>query len=141
MRNSTKEMFEKVKIYLLEHNYATASQIAEHCNLSDASVYRIIRMMRLDNIGVLVTPHGYILSEFAKKNDDVHFLRRLNGRRASDIIALTAAERHIRERWNAVSDRRALNLITAPLRTDLAAVNNGLKILRRLGNKKGLKKV
>lgn len=141
MRSSTKEMFEKVKTFLIENNYATALQLSEHCHLSVTSIYRIIRMMRMDNIGVLVTPHGYILSEFAKKNDDVHFLRRLAGRRVSDIISFSAAERHIRKRWNAVADRRSLNLIVAPLRADLSAVSNGLKILHKLEGKKGFKKV
>ncbi len=76
-----------------------------------------------------------------KKNDDVHFLRRLNGRRTSDIIALRAAESDIRKRWNSVEDRRNLNLIVGPLQVDIKSLSEGTKILSNSINGKGVGKI
>ena len=129
MRPSTKEMISKVKNLLVENEYCTADFLAKKCKLSRASIYRIIRIMRTEGIGVLPGVDGYILSEFAYKRDDVRFLRRLNGRRTSDMIALGAAHKHISKRWNAVTDRRTLKLIVGPLTGDIDVLRQGAEVL------------
>lgn len=129
MRSSTREMIGKVKNLLIDNEYCTAGFLAEKCGLSKSSIYRIIRLMRLEGIGVLPGCEGYILSEFAHKRDDVRFLRKINGRRTSDVISLGAAENHIRRRWRAVKDRRDLNLITGPLTADLSMLKEGADVL------------
>ena len=139
MRSSTIEMMKKVKNLLIETpNYLSAQDIAEHCNLSVSSVYRLIRMMRLEGIGIHVTPHGYVLSEFAEKKDDTHFMRRLNGRRTSDIIAIQAAAPHIKKRWSAVEDKKNMGIILAPLNSDIKLLDAGLESIKALEDKYGL---
>jgi Lhr-like helicase len=115
VRNKTADMIKKVHNYLVDHNYATAEQVAEHCALSKASIYRIVRIMREQGIGVIPATEGYILSKYAKKNDDVRFIRTLNGRRTSDYFSLAAAEKDIRNRWNSIAERRDLQLLLPPL--------------------------
>jgi biotin operon repressor len=129
MRVKAKEMMKKALTILREEEYTPAKVMGEKLHLSESAVYRLIRLFRADGVGIHTTPKGYILSEFARKPDDVHFLRRLNGRRASDFIALRAAEPDIRHRWSSVEDRRDLKLITAPLHVDLEDVTRGMKIL------------
>jgi len=139
MRSSTVEMMKKVKTLLLETpNYLSAQDIADECNLAVSSVYRIIRMMRLEGIGIHVTPHGYVLSEFAEKKDDTHFMRRLNGRRTSDLIAIQAAAPHIKKRWGAVEDKRNIGIIIAPLNADMKLLNAGIESIKALEDKYGL---
>jgi biotin operon repressor len=123
---------------LKDEEYVPAQVMSDKLGIPVTAVFRLIRYLRVEGIGVLTTPKGYILSEFAKKNDDVHFLRRLNGRRASDFIAIRAAEPDIRKRWNSVEDKRNLRLITAPLHVDLKAITDGAKILLSAKNGKGL---
>jgi biotin operon repressor len=109
--------------------YTPAKDLAEKLGIPLSGVFKIIRLLRRDNIGVHTTPKGYVLSEYAKKTDDVHFLRRMNGRRTSDFIAMRAAEPEIRKRWSAVADKRDLSLITAPLRVELDTLLTGSKTL------------
>lgn len=129
MRVKAKEMMKKALTILREEKYTPAKVMGKKLHLPESAIYRLIRLFRTDRLGIHTTPKGYILSEFAKKSDDVHFLRRLNGRRASDFIALRAAEPDIRYRWSSVEDRRDFKLITAPLHVDLEDVTRGMKIL------------
>jgi hypothetical protein len=84
--------------------------------------------MRLNGIGVLPTKKGYVLAEFATKNDDVGFIRRCYGRRASDLISIQAAHTHINRRWKTVSDQTALKTLLGPLVIDLSN-SKGAKLL------------
>lgn len=129
LREGTKEHMERVCKFLTEHEYCTSSFLAKKCQISKPSVYRVIRLLRMDGIGIIPTSRGYVLSKYASKNDDVGFMRRLNGRRTSDYIALNAAEKHIKRRWKSVSDRRSVNLIMRPLSSDLGILKKGASIL------------
>lgn len=111
MQKKTEMMVNKVKDLLIKNNYISASEIAKHCGLSTISIYRIIRYIKLEGIGVIPTKKGYVLSEFAQKSDDVGFIRRCLGRRTSDIISLGAMEKDIRIRWSSVEDKNNLNNI------------------------------
>jgi hypothetical protein len=135
MRSRTVEMMKKVKDLLTEKEYLPAQEIAERCHLSVGAIYRIIRLMRIEGIGTHVTPRGYVLSEFAKKTDDTHFLRRLNGRRTSDFIAMSAAAPHIKKRWKGVEDKRNLGIIFGPLSSDLRLLDAGITAIRSLEEK------
>jgi len=104
MQKKTEMMVNKVKDLLIKNNYISASEIAKHCGLSIVSIYRIIRYIKLEGIGVIPTKKGYVLSEFAQKSDDVGFIRRCLGRRTSDIISLRAMEKDIRTRWSSIED-------------------------------------
>jgi hypothetical protein len=112
-------MFEKVKKALIENEYQTAKQLAERCHLRTCSIFRIIKNMRLNGIGVLPTKKGYVLSEFATKNDDVGFIRRCYGRRTSDMIAIQAARSDINRRWKGV-EQATLKTLLGPLVVDLS---------------------
>jgi biotin operon repressor len=138
VRAKVKKLVKKGMSVLKDEEYVPAQVMSDKLGIPVTAVFRLIRYLRVEGIGVLTTPKGYILSEFAKKNDDVHFLRRLNGRRASDFIAIRAAEPDIRKRWNSVEDKRNLRLITAPLHVDLKAITDGAKILLSAKNGKGL---
>ena len=138
MRPKTHEMINRVKKELQDNEYMSAKQIAECIGLRVGSACRIIRLIRMQGIGVHTTKDGYILSSRARKTDDVGFLRRLNGRRTSDVIALTASEGSIKSRWNSVKDKRQLNLIVGPLAGNPARLQKGLKALISRVNGKGL---
>jgi hypothetical protein len=137
MKPKSSDMVQKVHDALIENEYQTAAQLAERCGLETSSIYRIVRMMRLQGIGVLPTKNGYVLSEFAKKSDDVGFIRRCYGRRTSDIIAIQAAANDINGRWNKVEDKTNLKLLLAPLSIDVRN-SKGMKILLSYKNSKGM---
>ena len=139
MRSSTVEMMKKVKNLLIESLiYLSAQDIAERCNLSVASIYRIIRLLREEGTGIHATPQGYILSEFAEKKDDTHFMRRLNGRRTSDLIAIQSAAPHIKKRWRGLEDKQNIGIIIAPLNIDRGLLDAGLQSIKALEDKYGL---
>lgn len=125
---TTDGMVDKVHSFLVDFEYQTAGQLAERCGMKSCSIYRIIRIMRLRNIGVLTTNNGYVLAEYAKKKDDVNFMRRLYGRKVSDYIAAKAAERHIRRRWKSIEQKEDLRLMMSPLIVDITE-SNGMKVL------------
>jgi len=124
-----------VQNVLSENPYIDAKGIAKKCKLSLSRVYRAIRLLRegkegfWNRTGVHSTKNGYILSEFAKRTDDLNFLRRLNGRRTSDVIALGASETYIRHRWHSVTDRRTLQLALSDLSGSSDALIKGRKVI------------
>lgn len=105
MKEKTAMMIKKVHTLLKENEYLTTEYLCKNCRLGKWSIYNIIRYLRISGVGVLPTKKGYILAEFAKKRDDVHFMRRCFGRRTSDLIAMRAAEPHIIKRWNGIEDK------------------------------------
>jgi biotin operon repressor len=118
-----------------DEEHVHAGTLAEKLGMSLSGVFCMIRNMRWDGIGVHTTHKGYILSEFAKKPDDVNFMRRLNGRRTSDYMALRAAEPEMRKRWTSVEDKNSFRLITAPLNVEIKTLNNGGRLLLDLHKK------
>lgn len=139
MRAKTVEMLKKIKSILQETTeYLQADVIAEKCHMPISSVYRCIRLLRLENVGVHVTPKGYILSEFAQKQDDTHLFRRLNGRRASDFLTMSAAAPSIRKRWRSVEDRQTLKIIMESLSVNRNLLDKGLGAIELLEEKHGL---
>lgn len=140
MHKKTEMMLSKVKTILVENEYISAQELAKKCYCKPPTIYRIIRNLRLSGIGVIPTKNGYILSEFAKKSDDVGFIRRCFGRRTSDIIALGAIEKDVRLRWSGVEDKNNINnvlkyLSIKPTNTEKAKV--GIKYLLSSVNGKG----
>jgi len=138
MRSNTLDMMNKVKTFLIENTHISAKAIAKKCKMSEGAVYRLIRLMRNDGIGIHVTSKGYVLSEFASKIDDTGFLRRLNGRRTSDCIAIQASAPYIKKRWNTVEDKRGLGIILGALSSDLTLLGEGLSVIQALEDKQGL---
>lgn len=139
MRTKTVDMLKRIKGLLWESKeYLRADVIAEKCHMSVTSVYRCIRLLRLEGVGVHITPQGYVLSEVAQKKDDTHLLRRINGRRVSDLIALSAAAPHIRKRWRGVEDRRHMKTILDSLASDRGILDSGLETIALLEEKHGL---
>lgn len=128
MRFRAVDFVKKVHTALLENNYQTADELAEKCYLKRSTIYRVIRLLRIENIGVISTKKGYILSEFAKKSDDVGFIRRCYGRRASDFIAIQAALKDINSRWNSISDKKIMSIMLHPLSTNISKTQ-GMKAL------------
>jgi biotin operon repressor len=120
--NKPKSVRTRALSILRDEKYSSASVLSEKLGISESRVYQLVGAMRRDGIGVHPTPKGYILSEFATKIDDVHFLRRINGRRASDYIALYAAEADIRKRWFSTEDQRLLKIVLDPLHVNLNTV-------------------
>lgn len=138
MRQKVAESLNKVKNALIENEYQTANELAEKCRMRPCSVYHIIRNMRVSGIGIMATNKGYVLSEFAKKTDDINFIRRLYGRRASDFIAISAAQPDIQKRWKTIEEKRELQLLVAPLSVDISN-SKGMKILlSKTTNSKGI---
>lgn len=131
MKAETKALLARFQTILTEENSIKGAELAKKCHLSYSKTVHIIRLMRENGVGVHTTKGGYVLSEYAKKTQDVEFLRRLNGRRTSDFIALKASEPHIKLRWNAVEDRRAMAQILMPLTASPRALSTGMRILTK----------
>ena len=138
MHAKTTEMMGKFQQLLIDNEYMPAKDLAEKTGMSKGSIFRMIRILRENHIGVLVTRKGYVLSKYAKKNDDVTYLRRLLGRRTSDYVSLVAARPDILHRWRSVSDRRTLRMITSPLTMSPKQLTTGMKIVLSKVNGMGL---
>jgi hypothetical protein len=137
MKASVKESINKVKQALIDNEYQTAKQLGDKCGLKPCSIYRVVKNMRIAGIGVLPSSCGYVLSQYAKKNDDVGFIRRVYGRRASDFIAVKAAQPDISRRWNSIEEKKELKLLIQPLFVNLSD-SKGMNILLKKTNSKGL---
>lgn len=132
MRQKTALMIKKVHDLLKENEYLTTDELCKKCHLKRWSIYQIIRYLRLESIGVIPTRKGYILSEFAKKNDDVHFMRRCFGRRTSDLIALSAAEPDITKRWKGIEDKNNITQVFKYLAIHPSNTNQAQKGIKYL---------
>jgi biotin operon repressor len=110
-------------------HYLRAKDISEHLKISVSTVYKMISIMRLQGIGIHSTKSGYVLSEYATIQDDVHIMRVINGRRTSDTIMLQAALPYIKERWNTKKDERSLNIISKPLITNISKLSISRKLI------------
>jgi DNA-binding transcriptional regulator GbsR (MarR family) len=128
-RRKVNEMAGRIATILTDNPHASAKFIMEGTGLRKSSVYYFIRKMREIGTGIHSTSKGYVLSEYATKKDDVDFIRRLFGRRASDIIALSAAKTHIENRWKSLSDKRSLHALIAPLVPNSKVLSVGKKTL------------
>lgn len=140
MREKTKLMIKKVHDLLINNNYLTTNDLSKSCHLSRYTIYRIIRQLRLEGVGIIPTKNGYVLSESAQKSDDVGFIRRCFGRRTSDLIALHAAEKDISKRWKGVEDKNNINQVFKYLSlnpTNEKKAENGLKYMLTHINNKG----
>lgn len=111
MREKTAMMVKKVHSLLTDKNYLTAKEICSALRIKPWTIYKIVRFLRLEGIGIIPTKKGYVLSESADKSDDVGFIRKCFGRRASDLIALNAAQADIQKRWHAVEDKNNINQV------------------------------
>ena len=121
MKPKINEMMTKVKNILIDNDYQTSIDLSKKTGLSRSRVFQLIRKMRMSGVGVLPSKKGYILSEFASKADDVGFLRRIYGRRASDFISLKAASVDLNKRWKTQIEKQQLQLMIQPLSVDLSS--------------------
>jgi len=132
----------KMTTWLHDNKYKTAGQLAIAFGESTGMIYAVIKQMRLRNTGVLTVyrgdKRGYVLSKDAVKQDDVHFMRRCRGRRASDYIALMAAGPDMEARWNSVADRRAFSTMFKPFRTSPQILDKSQQVIKLQMNKLGL---
>lgn len=131
MRKKLTDMADKVVTLLTENQYMTTREIADKTRLSVNSVRVIIKHLR-SQVGIISSRKGHILAEYASVQDDVEFLRRLNGKRASDIMSLEGVRRHIEKRWKTIGYTRQLNLSMKPLGGDVSIFSNNIKLLTSL---------
>lgn len=132
MREKTAIKVKKLHNLLNENNYLSTKELTKKLNKSAPTIYRMIRYLRLEGIGIIPTRKGYVLSESANKQDDVHFIRRCFGRRTSDLLALQTAQSDIQNRWNAVEDKNNINQVLKYLSinpTNTNKANDGIKYL------------
>ena len=92
---------------LLKDENMTAKELSRKLNACSNTIHKAIRKLRERGIGIHPGRKGYILSEFATRQDDVHFSRRVMSRRVSDAIALQAAFPHIEKRWDGIEHFRS----------------------------------
>jgi hypothetical protein len=139
MREKTKMMIKKVHNLLVKNEYMTSYDLGKKCNLHPWSIRRIIKHLRIEGIGIIATSKGYILAEYAKQSDDVTFVRRIMGRRASDTICIQSARRHIQKRWRSVEGKNNINNVLTYLSpiNDGSEAQNSLKYLLTYVNSKG----
>jgi hypothetical protein len=132
------EMLNKVLGILTEKEHVKAEELAKKCHLNIHHIYRMIKMLRQGGTGVHTTKKGYILSKYAKSVDDVNFLRRLNGRRVSDYIAISSAKSDIFKRWKTLKEQRDLQSMLAPMLPNQHLLDSGTKVLLTYVNQFGL---
>lgn len=132
----------KIMRLLEAGDYVDSYQLSSKSGMSRIMIYRLIRKMRIDGIGIIPTKRGYILSEFAQLTDDVSFVRRCLGRRTSDIIAMGASKKDILSRWYSIPDGKnnltpLISHLTAPITIQNKA-QKGLKFMLSHINNKGV---
>jgi hypothetical protein len=140
LREKTKLMVKKVHDILIKSEYVKSDELARQCHLNIWSIRLIIKYLRASGIGILPTNKGYILAEFAKVTDDVMFIRGIMGRRASDIMSIHAAEKHIRKRWNNIKGKDNIKNVLeylSPIQSKTETAQNSLKYLLSYVNSKG----
>jgi len=137
MRQSTREMITKAQSILSEGIPMPAKTLAAKCGLKAASAYRMVRIMREGGVGIIPTKTGYLLAEHATKRDDVFFLRKLNGRRTSDHIALSGCVDEMSKRWKGV-EHEQLKQILAPLNSTRHALTTSLTIINQKSERLGV---
>lgn len=130
-----------VRQELTRRGHLRAKDLARRLQVGTSTVYRAIRILREGLIGIHLTGKGYIMSSEAGKPDDVGFLRRLNGRRTSDMVAILAARPHIERRWKTVEDRGRLKTALGGLVSSPRLLQKGVGMLRLVsGSVMGSKK-
>jgi biotin operon repressor len=141
MRQKTLDMINKISKILEEKEYIQAPDLAKSCNLSTSSIYRLIRVMRQEGIGIHITNKGYILSEYAGLKDDTNFLRRLNARRVSDYFAIQSSMQYIKKRWKGIQDKRTIRTILESLAINQKSLKTGMDSIKFLEDKHKLDQV
>lgn len=115
--------------------YLTAQQLADSCNCSVYRIYSAIKAMRQGHnkqapVGIHAVKKGYVLSDYAVKNDDVELFRRLNGARTSIYMIAASSAPHIQKRWNTIEDKKAYEIIMKPfLGGGISILNQGAKLI------------
>lgn len=151
MRARTKDMMKKVHDRLINVTksdkkdpdtnvqYVNMDSLVSTTSLSKASIYRVMRLLREEGIGIYHrVGFGYVLAEFAGQKDDVHTMRRIHGRRTSDMISLHAAQQWMRGRWKTDWERRQLAQAIRPLLPQPQLLENSMTVLLRVGNSLGV---
>lgn len=117
MRKSTEAMYGKVH-HLLQsaEGYVTTQKLSDKTGLSKSSIHNIILKMNENGIGVQ-TRHklGYVLSEYASQQDDVHIVRRMNSQYARNVMRVQAFMPHMSKRWKSEADKALLNDMAKPM--------------------------
>jgi hypothetical protein len=136
MKMKKSDLIEKIATFLsASTGYLTAQQLADSCKTSVYRIYSTIRAMRqgFNNkapVGIHAVKKGYVLSEYAAKEDDVELFRRLNGSRASIYTIAASSAPHIQKRWNTIEDKKAFEIIMRPFTAGGSSIlNQGLKII------------
>lgn len=140
LRKSTAETVERLKKYLQSNAYVSALTVAVDLKVKPSAVYRAVRILRTQGVGIHPSQTGYVLSEIATKKDDVGLLRRVNGRRTSDYITISAAMPHIEKRWHSFPDKTHLRIALGGLLPSSKVLSKGCQVLNLLNKKKALLK-
>jgi len=116
--------------------YLTGEELEKKLSVSRYTICKAIRLLREQGIGIMTTKNGYILSTYAKPQDDVNYLRILLARRTSDYYSLRASMPEIKDRWNKIEggSARLLRLIEAPIISGSRLFAPGVKALLTASN-------
>lgn len=137
------EGFVQVQSLLEDHTHMHAKEISKKTGLSEGAVWGIVRKLRIRGIGIMTTNKGYIMADKATKADDINFLRRLHGRRASDLLAIQSCQDAIKRRWHSNADRKLLLSMATPLANpkQFLMAKKGMAVVLTLSSelKKGMK--
>jgi|GEM_PF-5902084 len=134
----SKELAPKIYSWLMNNPYKSASALALVFKCKISMIYAAIREAKLMNMGILTTQNGYVPSKIAKKQDDVHYMRRCRGRRASDYISLQAALPDMEGRWKSVEDQRAFDTMFKPFHTSPQILDRSKKVILKQVNSLGM---
>lgn len=108
LKEKTEEKLRKLHKIFLDNPkiYFKTEVLAQKMRESFFTIRRLVKIMRLRNIGIMPTRQGFILSKYASQRDDVAFMRRINGHHAADCLALMATKEDIKERWSSLVDKK-----------------------------------
>lgn len=110
-RRSVAELKKRVLSLINEYDHPSARFIAEKMKVSPGTVYRVVRLLREENIGILPGKGGYIMAEDATVQDDTHFMRRAVSSYTSNKLILNGARKYIIERWHKLPQYKDVKLI------------------------------
>lgn len=138
MRAKTEEMLKKAHALLAKGIPLSGRDLGEKCGLGETAGHRIIRKLREQKVGVIPGLQGYVLAEHATPRDDLYFLRRLMGHRASAYLALSTAFPEMEKRARALEHPYNLKSIAAPLMPSPQELDRGMMMIERKSEELGI---
>ena len=136
MRAAKLDLLKKLRGLLIDSpkKGIPAKELANALAIPISRIYGLVRQLKEGYgqnrpLGIHPLKDGYILSEYATRNQDVELLRKLNGIRVSIAVTANSAAPWIKPRWNSIQDKRDFAIVMRPVLAPTTLFKQSMKIL------------